>query len=41
MFFAHITQADGPGIVTILLIGIAVGVVVGLLVASVRVRGRR
>jgi hypothetical protein len=41
LLLAHITEADGPGIVSVLLIGIGAGVVLGLAVAGLRVRRRR
>lgn len=33
---AHITSAEGPGIVTLLLIGVVAGVVLGLTIATIR-----
>ena len=41
LLLAHITEADGPSVVSILLIGVAVGLVLGLVVAGTLVRRRR
>jgi hypothetical protein len=38
LLLGHITEAEGPGLVTILLIGVAIGVLLGLVVAGVRAR---
>jgi hypothetical protein len=38
LLLAHITEAEGPGLVTILLIGVVIGVALGLVVAGVRAR---
>ena len=41
ILLAHITPDEGPGIVAVLLIGVAVGVVLGLAVMTVRAQRRR
>ncbi len=41
LLLAHITEAEGPGLATILLIGVAIGLVLGLAVAGVRANRRR
>jgi uncharacterized protein involved in exopolysaccharide biosynthesis len=41
ILLAHITEADGPSVVLVLLIGVAIGLVLGLAVAGLMLRRRR
>jgi uncharacterized protein involved in exopolysaccharide biosynthesis len=38
---AHITSAEGPGILTVLLVGAGAGLLLGLAIAGFRQRRRR